>query len=761
MSSRFYDKISDSNTAKITIFENAFSTRLGSAETRSFTSLEDLEEYLGEELTLVEDKRHIPLFARGECVGRRLKENLKPPFLVILDVDKSRTPIGVLSERLELFGVDHVAHTTYSHGLDGTNSYRVFVDYVARDWDELRDVTEQLFELACLPATHESHNSPCFFAPASHPDRRREFEIVSAINGGSTWEPEWHEPTERDRPEPHRDASDVDEAEVRAALAFIPNHQREVWIEVGMALHSTGAEWARDAWDDWSRSRDYPDYSDDEQETRWRSFRDGATTIATVFHLGREHGWRPAEERDDPEDDFADEIEEARDRGLTPRARAMRDLNERYAYVAMGRGAIIDLEDKDRGAEFKSVSAFLLAHQHPRVATGRLTAGGAPVMAPCGKVWLEDFPERRSFDRVDFLPPGGPEKLRDGVLNLWRGWGVEPRPESCELFLAHVRDVICDGDEERYRWVVAWMAHLVQRPWEKPGTCIVMRSNEGSGKGLFANALVRLCGSHGCQVTEPSQLTGRFNQHLANKVLIFADEVTWGGRRQEEGVLKGRITEQNQIVEPKGIDAFTTRSYARYLIASNNDWVVPAGVSARRYTVLDVSEALIGKRRYFQAVVDELDGGGLEGLLSYLQGLDLSEWPDPRQALKTEALRDQKIESLDSMDQWLLSVLVSGQFNQYQESWEKRVLTSDVYDSYLDSARTLGIPRKSAEIQVTTRLKKILGGRYRTSRTTETIDGRRVTRRYLALPALPRLRALFEEYLQSPIEWEHEDLLGD
>ena len=754
MSSRSYDKISESNTAKITIFQNAYSTRLGAAETRAFESLDDLAEYLSLSREVQEDKREISLFARGECLGRRLKENLKPPLLVILDVDKSSTPMEVASERLELFGVDHVAHTTYSHGLDGTHSYRIFVDFLARDWEELRSITEQLFELCCLTPTHESHASPCFFVPATSRQTIHDFKLVSALNGGSDWEPAWTEPSERDRPEPREPQTDVDEREVELALEAIPNHARETWIEVGMALHSTATEWARHAWDEWSAGQEYPDFSDDAQETAWRSFGGSGTTIASVFHLAREHGWRPHhdEVRDDPEDDFAEEAEEH----LTPRARILRRMNRRYAYVGMGRGAIIDLDDSDKGAEFKSVAAFLGLHQHPRIPTGRLRGDGGVVLGPCGKVWLEDFPERQTYDRVDFLPPGGSEQLRPSVLNLWRGWGVEPDGPRPERYLQHVHDVVCSGDEERYRWVIAWMAHLAQRPWEKPGTAIVMRSNEGSGKGLFANALVRMCGAHGCQVTEPGQLTGRFNQHLANKVLVFADEVTWGGRRQEEGVLKGRITEGHQIVEPKGIDAFTTRSFSRFLIASNNDWVVPAGVSARRYTVLDVNEALIGKRSYFQRIVDELESGGLSGLLGYLLGLDLGEWPDPRTVIKTEALRDQKVQSLDSIDQWLLGVLMEGAFTEYQDGWQERVLVSDVYDGYLDSARTQGAPRRSAEVQVGKRLRKVLGQAYRTERVSENVDGERKQRRYALLPGLAECRRLFEEYLQSPIEWEDE-----
>ena len=46
------------------------------------------------------------------------------------------------------------------------------------------------------------------------------------------------------------------------------------------------------------------------------------------------------------------------------------------------------------------------------------------------------------------------------------------------------------------------------------------------------------------------------------------------------------------------------RCFARYVISSNNEWVIPAGVSARRFTVLDVPDSRKGDRRYFGSVVN-------------------------------------------------------------------------------------------------------------------------------------------------------------
>ena len=88
--------------------------------------------------------------------------------------------------------------------------------------------------------------------------------------------------------------TDADYDRVAAALGAIPNQDEyHTWLAVGMALHSTGAAWARDLWDTWSQQS--PKYADAAQDKKWRSFTpDGGVTITTLFHRAQEAGWRDA-----------------------------------------------------------------------------------------------------------------------------------------------------------------------------------------------------------------------------------------------------------------------------------------------------------------------------------------------------------------------------------------------------------------------------------------------------------------------------------
>jgi hypothetical protein len=78
-----------------------------------------------------------------------------------------------------------------------------------------------------------------------------------------------------------------------AALSAICSDDRETWLQVGMALHSTGYEQAAfSAWDAWSQTS--TKYDPVDQTRTWRSFRHkgiAGVSKATIFALAQRAGW--------------------------------------------------------------------------------------------------------------------------------------------------------------------------------------------------------------------------------------------------------------------------------------------------------------------------------------------------------------------------------------------------------------------------------------------------------------------------------------
>ena len=97
-----------------------------------------------------------------------------------------------------------------------------------------------------------------------------------------------------------------------------------------------------------------------------------------------------------------------------------------------------------------------------------------------GQAWIEHH-GRRQYKGVIFSPGMN----IPGYYNIWGGFAVEPVDGDCQLFLEHIHQILCDGDDEIFLWVVAWMANCIQELQLKPGTAIVLRGKQGTGKSVF------------------------------------------------------------------------------------------------------------------------------------------------------------------------------------------------------------------------------------------------------------------------------------
>lgn len=77
-----------------------------------------------------------------------------------------------------------------------------------------------------------------------------------------------------------------------SALSAIPADDRDIWFKIGAILKDELGAAGRALWDRWSQSSSK--YDADDQERVWRSIGTGArrATIATLFHIAQQHGWR-------------------------------------------------------------------------------------------------------------------------------------------------------------------------------------------------------------------------------------------------------------------------------------------------------------------------------------------------------------------------------------------------------------------------------------------------------------------------------------
>ena len=346
-------------------------------------------------------------------------------------------------------------------------------------------------------------------------------------------------------------------------------------------------------------------------------------------------------------------------------ASVVEEMNNEYAVCKLIGGGVAILHEEPGGGGVSFIDQRALALLH---ANRKVMSGGREITAD--KYWL-GHPDRREYRRGVVFRPG--QDAREGEYNLWQGFAVREEEGEWgvgwEIYHDHLRDNVCRGDEEVFQWLLGWMAHRVQKPWEVPQSAVVLIGERGDGKSSVFKIFGRLFGRHYMSVTQPSQLLGKFNQHLMDKVLVLADEAVWGGSKESEGILKVLISEDKRTIEIKGGAIFDVENCLGVAIASNNDWVVPVGRHERRFLVLRTGRGVGGDLDFWDRMysVMSVEGGGLGRLLYDLKRWDLEGrgWRGNRPPM-TDAAREQQDQGVERWVQYLRELELA----EGEEFWE-------------------------------------------------------------------------------------------
>ena len=175
-------------------------------------------------------------------------------------------------------------------------------------------------------------------------------------------------------------------------------------------------------------------------------------------------------------------------------------------------------------------------------------------------------------------------------------------------------------------------------------------------------------GSHGLVVSRRSQFAGQMSGHLATACFVFADEAVWGGNKEDEGTLKKLITDRHVLYRAMYKEEAYGVNRVGLMMATNEEWAVPATFEERRFVVLEVSgkHRVTGphdtaSRAYWDALYAEIRDGGREAFFYDMQKKSLGDWtPKLWGAPKTEALGSQIIEGLRGIDRWYYEMLTEG-----------------------------------------------------------------------------------------------------
>jgi len=312
------------------------------------------------------------------------------------------------------------------------------------------------------------------------------------------------------------------------------------------------------------------------------------------------------------------------------------EMNETYAHIVIGaKHRIMTFKPcsvDGKRMTFESIKDFYNYFEHkPKIAESNQ-----------GRTWFK-WPEKSFYsDGIGYYPDKtkAPHKL----FNTFQGFGCQPVAGNVSLILNHIHNVLCGGDSVASTYFIQWLAHLFQKPADKPSVAILMKSAEGTGKGTLYKLLKKMLGINANQVNGHYQLTGRFNSVIAGKLLIFGDEVDLTSKAVFDKI-KGIISEPTISLELKGIDAEPVPNFARFIFAGNHGQILRAGTRERRFLVLEPSSHKVDDKKYFQDLNKLIDGDGAAYFLEHLLNIGISSF-NPYKAPATKGLIEEKLSSL-------------------------------------------------------------------------------------------------------------------
>ena len=373
---------------------------------------------------------------------------------------------------------------------------------------------------------------------------------------------------------------------------------------------------------------------------------------------------------------------------------------------------------------------------------------------PCKpKCEIADFwinPSTVMYDQIAFTP----EAVSATTLNFWTGHTIIPTPGNSMLIKDYLLTVICNNDVPSFEYLIQFMAHMLQRPEEKPGVVPVMLGGQGTGKGVFFQLLRAIWARTTLQVSKIDEVTGRFNAALERNYVVCMDEALFRGDMKALDSLKSIVTEPIIRIEQKYQPSRTIESKHRFFAASNHEHFASISPDDRRFFFLRVSDCRQEDAAYFCTLCDSFsDGATLEALVDHLLNLDLSNF-SVRTRPKTQEHDRQKLMSLTKFDRYWQEVLITGNIEGHGSGvtiWHEGIFmpAAKLKDRY-----TIFDPRANRyetvqQKYISDSIKKLCPSAITTRKMIANTQSRG-----FVLPDLATARLEFEEYVGCTVQWD-------
>lgn len=255
--------------------------------------------------------------------------------------------------------------------------------------------------------------------------------------------------------------------------------------------------------------------------------------------------------------------------------------------------------------------------------------------------WRHD-PERRIVDKLVYKHPS---ECLSNEASLFQGFAYSRMKSSYDSTAVetfqNILMAICGDDKNIYTYVLKTFAHMIQKPFEKTGVCIIFSSKtQGTGKDTIMLWVSKILGNHVAHYTDDDMFWNQYDTRKEGSIMMYLEEAGSAANKAKANALKARITCDDITVNPKGLKAYTVPNIARYFMTTNEVCPVKFEESDRRFLIITPSSRLAssstGDFGFWDNVYKHFNTDAwIWSVGTFLETLDISGW-NPRQFPETE-----------------------------------------------------------------------------------------------------------------------------
>lgn len=261
---------------------------------------------------------------------------------------------------------------------------------------------------------------------------------------------------------------------------------------------------------------------------------------------------------------------------------------------------------------------------------------GKPFKTPFYDILHHD-PTKRTYQSLGYYP--NPSKCPPLIYNTYRPpiastYEEGKEPSDLKPIMDHIALLtnelhLPEKDRAGARFLIQFMAQIIQKPDVLPGVCIVMYGEEGAGKDflwkwfgeVLGQHLYTMCGSI-------TNLFKQFNAKIEGKLLCHLTEIDLKKTSKYEEDIKRIIDAKRYEIEKKGKDTLKDISnFLRLVMTTNNRASLKISITDRRMVIFEASSEKISDVAYYDTLAKKIETPEfMATFYNYLRTVDISNF---------------------------------------------------------------------------------------------------------------------------------------